>query len=867
MKKTSLKKILTVNFVLTAMLPLVVIGVVMMTIMKSGMEKEIADKNFLIAKSLSGEVQKFLKQPLSVLEFAESGITGDSITSNAAIIPLLLEGLVSQFSYFSRVQILDSKGRVIYIAPFNKNYIGNDLSNHPYFQETLKSEKPYWSSTFISSQTGKPAVALGKQIKDGVIVGYLELDTLNAIIDKIKIGSSGYAAISDQDGTTIAHPVRKFVSERLNVKNLSVIRQGLAGKEGTFNYRFMETDKLGSVAIVPPAGWLVVVLQPSKEAFSSIKKISVLIWVGVTIAAIFALVAASLNLRKILTPLFQLSDNSKRIASGEYQIQQHKESYKEINELAASFAQMIRVIKSREEKLKESEKKYRNIFENTVEGIFQTTSEGYYISANPALAEIYGYESPDDLIDNLTDIERQLYVNPDSRKQFMNVLKKKDFIHNFETQIYCKDGSVKWTSKNIRAVRNEQDELICYEGSVIDISNRKQAEKALRESEEKLFRAKKMESLGLLAGGVAHDLNNVLSGIVSYPELILMQLPEDSQLRKPIATMQESGLRAAAIVQDLLTVARGVATAKEPLNLNDLVIDYLKSPEFKKLEQINPTVKVRIDLDTNLFNMDGSHVHIRKAVMNLVSNAAEAIKGGGNVTLSTVNRYIDRPLKGYGDVNIGEYAVLTVSDEGSGIAPDDLERIFEPFYTKKVMGRSGTGLGLAVVWNVVQDHKGYINVTTDENGTVFELYFPITRDKISGKDLSIPIKDYQGNGEMILVVDDVKSQREISCNMMDTLGYKTEAVSSGEEAVEYLKENSADLILLDMIMDPGINGRETYKRIKKIHHRQKAVILSGFAETDEVKKTQKSGAGRYLKKPVTLEKIGLAVKEELEKYT
>jgi len=285
------------------------------------------------------------------------------------------------------------------------------------------------------------------------------------------------------------------------------------------------------------------------------------------------------------------------------------------------------------------------------------------------------------------------------------------------------------------------------------------------------------------------------SGIVSYPELILMDLPEDSKFRNPIETIQESGHRAAAIVHDLLTVARGVATTKEPLNLNDLVGDYLHSPEFNKLKHFYPTVTVKTNHDTDLVNIVGSPVHIRKVVMNLVSNAAEAIEGSGNVTISTVNRYVDRPLRGYDDVNIGEYAILSVSD----------------------------------------------------------------------KDLSIPIKDYKGNQETILVVDDMESQQEISCKMLDKLGYKTKAVSSGEEAVEYLKENTVDLLLLDMIMDPGINGRETYEKIIEIHPKQKAIIVSGFAQTDEVKKAQKLGAGQYIKKPVTFEKIGLAVKEELEK--
>ncbi len=507
--------------------------------------------------------------------------------------------------------------------------------------------------------------------------------------------------------------------------------------------------------------------------------------------------------------------------------------------------------------LQESEEIMRSVLETSPVGISIYDETGQCFVANDSIAQMIGATKSQVLQQNYNNIESWKLsgiLNKAKRAIKENVSKRHDIIggSTFGQSVRLDCYLVPFSSGRLLLMAH-------------DITERIQAEKTLRESEVKLARSKKMESLGLLAGGVAHDLNNVLSGIVSYPELILMDLPKDSKLRKPIETMQESGHMAAAIVQDLLTMARGVATTKEPLNLNDIVSDYLNSPEFKKLEHFHPTVTVKTNLDTDLLNIGGSHVHIRKLVMNLVSNASEAIEGSGNVTISTLNRYVDRPLRGYDDVNIGEYAILSVSDNGSGISSDDFERIFEPFYTKKVMGRSGTGLGLAVVWNTVQDHKGYIDVTSDENGTTFELYFPITRDEISGKDLSIPIKDYKGNGETILVVDDVKSQREISCKMLDTLGYKTKSVCSGEEAVEYLKENTVDLLLLDMIMDPGINGRETYARIIEIHPNQKAIIASGYAETDEVKEVQKMGAGRYIKKPVTLEKIGLAVIEELEK--
>jgi CheY-like chemotaxis protein len=308
-----------------------------------------------------------------------------------------------------------------------------------------------------------------------------------------------------------------------------------------------------------------------------------------------------------------------------------------------------------------------------------------------------------------------------------------------------------------------------------------------------------------------------------------------------------------------------VATPRQPLDINELIETYLHSPEFDQIKRHYPHVAVRTKLAGELFRINGSPVHVGKVVMNLVSNAIEAIHGSGRVILATINRYLDRPLRGYDDVAVGEYVVLSVADDGPGISPEDLKRIFEPFYTKKVMGRSGTGLGLAVVWNIMMDHKGYIDILTGANGTTFELYFPATREPLPAKNLPPAAQSLKGRGQMVLVVDDEVSQREISCRMLAVLGYRPHAVASGEEALDYLKANVVDLVVLDMIMDPGLNGRETYEQIVKIHPGQKAIIISGFAETEDVLEAQRMGAGPFLKKPVTLEKLGQAVKMELEK--
>jgi signal transduction histidine kinase/ActR/RegA family two-component response regulator len=399
-----------------------------------------------------------------------------------------------------------------------------------------------------------------------------------------------------------------------------------------------------------------------------------------------------------------------------------------------------------------------------------------------------------------------------------------------------------------------------------EINERKRTEKERRYLEAQLRKSQKMEAIGTLAGGVAHDLNNILSGLVSYPELLLMGLPADSPLRQPLLTIKESGDKAAAIVQDLLTLARRGVSVREIVNLNQVVEQYLQSPEHRKIFESHAGIRMETCLAPDLLNVVGSPVHLSKTLMNLVSNALEAMPSGGRLCIRTENRYVDNSFKGFDAVEEGDFAVLTVSDTGVGISPEDVERIFEPFYTKKTMGRSGTGLGMAVVWGTVKDHDGYIDVNSElGEGTTFSLYFPITWEMPAEEKVQIPLERYRGHGESILVIDDIKEQREIASEMLRKMGYNVISVPSGEEAVYFLKENKADLLVLDMIMNPGMDGLDTYRKILKYHPDQRAIIASGYSESDRVKQAQRMGAGVYVKKPYSFENIGLAVKAELDK--
>jgi signal transduction histidine kinase/CheY-like chemotaxis protein len=408
------------------------------------------------------------------------------------------------------------------------------------------------------------------------------------------------------------------------------------------------------------------------------------------------------------------------------------------------------------------------------------------------------------------------------------------------------------------------EKVIGLRGIVIDFTERKRAEDEKRRLEERLQRAEKMESLGTLAGGVAHDLNNVLGVVLGYAELLLNSVDESSPIKPRLLNIMKGGEKAAAIVQDLLTLARRSVPNRQVLNLNKVIADCQQSPEFEKLSSYHPSVTIKTDLEPDLLNISGSPVHLGKTLFNLVSNASEAIKKGGIVTIKTANQYLDKPIYGYDDVREGDYVVLTVSDTGEGIPKADLKRIFEPFYTKKAMGRSGTGLGLAVVWGTVKDNYGYINVQSEEGkGSIFTLYFPVTRKDIPAEAVALSMSEYMGKGEYILVVDDVKGQRDLAAEMLKTLNYNVTSVSSGEEAVAYLEEHKADLMVLDMIMDPGMDGLDTYRSVLEIHPSQKAIIVSGFSETDRVNAAQSLGAGAYVRKPYVMEKLGLAVRKEL----
>ncbi len=588
------------------------------------------------------------------------------------------------------------------------------------------------------------------------------------------------------------------------------------------------------------------------------------------VSLLVIVVAAGIVFRMIIRkPLAIFYRGMDRVAKGEYGYRFDEVHHKELIGIAQRFSVMADKIREREcslqkeaaerklaeEKIRVSEARIRAILDALPDVLFQFDREGRFIDMRgaPENLAFTSEQCKGKIIDEVIPKNIALKFKSNLSKSFLSgtmEVFEYDFPYNGHTRHFeCRLTAVS-ESLALAMVR--------------DITERVNARNEKKRLLEQLQRAQKMEALGVLAGGVAHDLNNVLSGLVSYPELLLLELPEDSPLKKPIKTIQKSGERAANIVQDLLTMARRGVSISEIVNFNDVIHDYLKSPEYGNLLVHNTGIDIEPKLDDELFDISGSSVHLTKVVMNLVSNAAEAMTGQGIVRITTGNRYIDRPVKGYDDIEEGDYVALEVADSGIGMSAEDINHIFEPFYSKKVMGRSGTGLGMAVVWGIVKDHNGYIDIQSIEGkGTTVTLFLPSTKELRKPKSDKITYESLMGKGERILVIDDIPEQREIAAEMLVKLGYTVESVASGEAAVEYIRTNKADLLLLDMIMEPGIDGLETYRRILQINPDQKAAITSGFSESERVYTARKLGAQIYVKKPYRLETLAQAVQEAL----
>lgn len=488
-----------------------------------------------------------------------------------------------------------------------------------------------------------------------------------------------------------------------------------------------------------------------------------------------------------------------------------------------------------EKKLIESEEKYKGIFQNASEGIFQSTFDGKYIDANPAIAKILGYESPEELMREVSDISAQLYVNSQDRQHVNSEIKSKGKINNFETKLKRKDGKEIFVKMSARAVKDKSGEISYIEGIVDDVTLEKQLEKASR-----------MEAIGQLAGGIAHDVNNQLTVIMGYSQLI--QVTNDISKTKEFGKyIDQSSKRCSDITKQLLTYARKAKYMPQPVKLPEIVentINFLSRSTDKR---------INISMNTKSFNIYtmGDSSLIENVILNVAINAIHAMPDGGELKFE-----IDKK-----DIGDKKYSHIVVEDTGHGMSREIMEHIFEPYFTTKDPEK-GTGLGLASVYGIIEQHSGEIHVKSDINkGTRFDIYLPYHQIKESYEDVRTMNEIVKGRGK-ILLADDEEYIRNISHDLFIMAGYEIETAKDGKEAIEKFKKAPGiyDIVILDMNM-PVVNGKDAYKAIKEINPEIKTIFFTGYSKDDYDDFLKDKNVKEVIQKPFQITKITEIVKK------
>ncbi len=828
----------------------------------------------------------------------------------------------------------------------------------------------------------------------------------------------------------------------------------------------------------------------------------------------------------IVKRLNALTDASRRLGRGDLTARTGLAHWRdELGQVTKAFDTMAARLEQREsraalaeEALRHSEEKYRNIFEHAVEGIFQSTPEGYFLSANPAFARIAGYESPQELLAAVTDIPNRLYVDPEDRKRFRELIETNGFAEQYEAQFYRKDGSRVWFSINARVVRDPEGKVLYYEGTGSDITERKQAEEALRaahrqvldiieflpdatlvidnqrkviawnkamermtgvrkedmlgkgdyayavpvcgerrplvidlifrndeditkylesvrkegdsffaevhtppgspgagsylsvkasplfdgdgniigaiesirdltelkraekelrESEERyrtaiessndgiailknqkhlyvnrkylqifgfnsakevlgrsvgitvheddrervveinntrrqrseeapdsyefkgartngdvvfievsatettyrgesvtlaylrditgrkslesqLLQAQKMEAIGALAAGVAHDFNNILTTLMGYGNLLQMKMHADDPLRAYVDHILVSTGKAAGLTHSLLTFGRKQAMELKPHSVSTLVKD--ASTLFQRLLPEDMEVVITLGEDVIVL---ADMTQVGQVLMNLATNARDAMPNGGVLKIETTRTRIDKNFirfHGYGEP--GEYALISMTDTGTGMNGKTREKIFEPFFTTKEVGK-GTGLGLSIVYGIVKQHGGYITVYSEDGiGTTFRIYLPVVRARAT--DTQPVPSDVPGGTETILFAEDNDDIRKMASDILGLLGYTVIEATDGANAVEKFRTHGdrIDLLVFDVVM-PVMNGREAYQEIRAMKKDIKVLFMSGYTNDVVLEKGIRKGAVDYVSKPLTPRQLLYKVREVL----
>jgi PAS domain S-box-containing protein len=471
--------------------------------------------------------------------------------------------------------------------------------------------------------------------------------------------------------------------------------------------------------------------------------------------------------------------------------------------------------------------RFQSFFENAVEGIFQSTPDGHYIDVNPALARMYGYGSPEELMHSVSDITKDIYVDPNIRNEFKQRINKDGFVLGLEYQIRRKDDSVLWICEHARSVKDADGHVLYYEGTIQDITRRKEAENAKSKLEAQLRQSQKMEAIGTLAGGVAHDFNNILTAILGFTELALDHVPPGHDAHPYLEQVMTGGQRARELVKQMLAFGRHSNAEWTAVRLSLVVKEALKLINAGFPKDIRCIKSFHTERDWVM--ADPNQLH--QIIVNLCVNAQHAMRANGGelrISIDLVRNAAEDAISP--GLKAGNYIHMSVNDTGHGMSQDVMDRIFEPFFTTKPQGE-GTGLGLSVVHGIVASHGGAITVESVVGiGTTFHVYLPAMGRALETPNAEASAPAIPGHGR-ILYVDD---EDMIGCMVrirLTQLGYRVTTRSDSVEALRTFKKDphAFDLVITDYSM-PNMTGLALGLEIKRLRPEIPMILCSGLLQ-------------------------------------
>jgi PAS domain S-box-containing protein len=520
--------------------------------------------------------------------------------------------------------------------------------------------------------------------------------------------------------------------------------------------------------------------------------------------------------------------------------------------LANTTAQVIQTAKT-EDELRKSEHKYRALFEESKDVVYMSTLKGKFIDINPAGVELLGYKSKKDLLQ--INIKQDLYVHPSEREAFQKTLAKKGYVKDFEVELKKKNGGHVVVLLTSTAVRDKDGKITAYRGIMKDITDWKRLE-------QQLLQAQKMEAIGQLAGGVAHDFNNILTAIIGYGNLLKTEVSQNEILSTYAMHILNSAERASHLTHNLLAFSRRQMINPRPVHVNN-ILNVLKTflPRL-----IGEDIELSMFFAKKVLMVIADSSQIEQVLMNLATNARDAMPDGGRLTIRTNQVELDSEFimaHGYG--KIGSYAIISVEDTGQGMDKETKERLFDPFFTTKEVGK-GTGLGLSMVYGIIKQHNGYIDIQSElGKGTTFKIYLPLTQSTVEDKKPeSLPV--LKGGTETIIIAEDDIYVREFLKNILTEFGYKVLEAIDGEDAMIIFNahKDTIQLIILDVVM-PKKDGKEVYHEIKKVSPDTKVIFMSGYATDILYKKGIVEEGLIFISKPISPDELLIKVREVLDR--